>query len=361
MTMMNKTIPCLLCLPFVLGACTKIETELETIIETVTETVTEVVEVEQETDTLHHVALYTDALSPQALTAGMLPEDMRTFAIEGVYAAEGELFCANFDAKRVDIFSLPALEYTGSIAQGLTTRSVFADADFIYVTGQTAPQCHVAVYDRRTREYVTRLGNGDWQYAGCLVHPSGVAADSRYIYVRHEAGSVKVYERNQIVPGKKEVWEYCYLSVDGTWGKYQNNHNFTVDGDVLYLPNTYNNTVYLYDISGELEKNKTYDPMTRLKYENGQTPWAFAATEKYYLVGTRQGGTSRINAYVRGEGPLQSIENPISVLTLAGRENLGTVYSMTTRGDSLFISSDRKQVFATLLKERCYDVITPEE
>lgn len=338
-----KTVYILLLLPILSCACSETKTEIETITEFI----------DQPTDTLHHIGVSVVQLDKK-LTADLLPEDRRPFNIHGIYTHRGELFCSNFDAKRVDIFSMDGLEYKGSFAEGMGAKDLFADDRYIFVTGLSNPTCQVSVYDRVTRDYICRLGNGSW--GGPLTHPIGVAANDRYVFVRDQSEIIKVFLRSEIASGKS-LSRHCTLNIDKSQAWNNENFSFGIAGNVLYALDNRSNTIYTYNVGQDFEKGKEYPYTAKLRYADNRKPMAFAATGKYIFIGSPY----KLHVYKQDEEAITNLDETLSVITSLGGKSIENILSLAASGDTLLMSTGRGAIIPLLIKEQCYDIITPIE
>ncbi|PSV01381.1 hypothetical protein C0W80_10855 [Photobacterium leiognathi subsp. mandapamensis] len=124
----------------------------------------------------------------------------------------------------------------------------------------------VDIFDTKTFELITSLGVGSW--AGddrfTLVHPQGVAANDKYVFVLDNKSEVAVYQQSDIEKGqflniKKHA--YLYLGGSGIWRKQQ----MVIKGDRLLINDTIDNLFAAYDITeieASLERSEAIQPVS---------------------------------------------------------------------------------------------------
>lgn len=312
--------------------------------------------VNQPTDTIRYTTLYAEELTP-ILTNQSLPVDINNnFNVQGISVNANELFCANVSGQRVDVFDASTLQYKESFAEKMICRDVFADDQYIYVTGLSNPRCQVSVYDRQSKEYICRLGNGS--YSGPLTHPISVIANDKYIFVRDQDTVIQIFLRDEITSGKS-LGVYCRLNIEKSQAMNTENYDFGIFKSMLYAMNNKNSTVYMYDLSKDLERNVEHPFTAKFKYADNQQPFAFSASDKYLFIGTKTGNTAQLNVYKQDMANLTDLDNTFATISTIKVEPINHILSLGAKGDTLLIATGKQSIIPLKIKERYYDIITP--
>lgn len=304
------------------------------------------------------VKLYADSLGVN-LTKELLPEGSNAqLTVKGFSIYGDEFYCTNFISKRVEIFDSKTLQYKGTIIDeesNMESMDVYADDKYIYVSGKENPRSQVSVYDRQTKAYVCRLGNGYW-WSG-LVHSLSIASSDKYIFVRDKSDVIRVFLKSEIGPGKS-LNTYCHLYNDKVY-IYDNTayNDMMVMDSTLYAVNIQNKMIYTYNTNVDYERNVTADYQSRFNYADNQVPQAIASNAQYLFVATKNGSTARINIYQRDSTEI-ALEKPNFVISSLSGTPISDIHAIATKGDTLFLNTNEKQVTTTLLKKRFFDKIT---
>ncbi|MEG0580321.1 MAG: hypothetical protein RR490_10435, partial [Niameybacter sp.] len=313
--------------------------------------------VNQPTDTIRYTTLYAEELTP-TLTHQSLPTGINnSFNVQSISVSKNELFCANINAQRVDVFEANTLQYKESFAESMICRDVFADEQYIFVTGLSNPRCQVSVYDRQSKEYICRLGNGS--YSGPLTHPISVIANDKYIFVRDQSTVIKVFLRKEIASGKN-LNVYCRLNIEKSQAMNTENYDFGIFKYMLYAVNNKNSTIYMYDLSKGLERNIEHPFAAKFKYADSQQPFAFSASDKYLFIGTKIGNKAQLNVYKQDMDNLADLGNTFATISTIKTEPINHILSLGAKGDTLLIATGKQSIIPLRIKERYYNIVTPK-
>lgn len=310
-----------------------------------TEFITNNIQAEQK----QYVKLYADSLGTN-LTNDLLPAGNEKLTVKGIAIYGDELYCTNFDRKRVEIFDLKTLQYKSSIIDeesNMESMDVYADDKYIYVTGKENPRSQVSVYDRLTKAYICRLGNGFWW--SILVHSFSVASTDKYIYVR-DKGDIKVFLKSEIGQGKS-LNTYCKLDIDKDY-IYRSDvyHDMTVMDSTLFVVNIQTKTIYMYDTRADYERNSQVPYVSKFTYSDNQSPQAIAYNAKYLFIATKTSSSARINIYNRNNATID-LAKPAFIIPNVSGNSISNIHSLAAKGDTVFINSNEEQVTSLLLKE----------
>ena len=288
------------------------------------------------------------------LTSESLPADLnKIFNVKGTAIYGDELFCANYSARRIDIFDANTFKYKESIIDAganILSRDVYADDKYIYITGISAPRCQVSIYDRLTKKYICRLGNGSW--AGPVVHAICVASSGKYVFVRDQGNKVKVFLKSEIGQGKS-IGVHSYLNIDGQSVMNTDEYDMCVVDSVLYAVNIKNKAIYTYHVNTDCKKNTETAYNSKLIYSDAQSPRAIASSDKYLFIATNA-SSAIIHAYIRGKGEINLDKPKFSLSSITGNAFTRIEY-IAAKGDTLFINQNDKKVTLAQIKINIYD------
>lgn len=180
----------------------------------------------------------------------------------GLYAADGQLYSANYGQRCVDIYDATTGTHLKSVADSISTgdrrllevRDVAVRDSFLFATGINPSQIYL--FNRTSHTFYGRLGDGNWS-SGITVHPFCVAADSRFVYVKDQRDIIKVFDRTLIEPDCKLNYS-ATLAIDNTNPGWNNYYDMQVDeqSGKLYVMHHFTNTIYCYHtdhiVSGDL-------------------------------------------------------------------------------------------------------------
>lgn len=298
---------------------------------------------------------YADSIGVE-LTKESLPSNLNTtFNVKGTAIYGDELFCANYAAKRIDIFDANTFKYKESITDvgtPILSRDVYVDDKYIYITGISAPRCQVSIYDRLTKEYICRLGNGSW--AGPIVHAICVASSKKYVFVRDQGDKIKVFLKSEIEKDKS-IGIHSYLNIDGQSAHNSDEYDMCVVDAILYAVNIKNKTIYTYHQDTEYKKNTEEAYNAKLTFPNGRAPRAIASSDKYIFIATNA-SSAIIHAYNRGEGEIDLAKPQFNISSISGNP-IAKINYIAAKGDTLFINPNDQKVTIAQIKTRLYDQI----
>lgn len=189
-----------------------------------------------------------------ARTASVLGEG-RTLQAANLFLDGDELYVANAAGNSVDVFSAGNLAYERSIANADRTlaRDVYVEGDHLFVAAGNNRE--VQVFDKRTGEYLTRLGTGAWpasnvSWAGC------VAATKRFAFVRDsKEQNVRVFDRESVsLTAANNNTVFAKLSTPGNFigsGTEPQGESYDMEiiGDSLYAFVPRSGTIYAWNVN----------------------------------------------------------------------------------------------------------------
>ena len=304
---------------------------------------------------------YADSLGAE-ITKDCLPLELSgVFSVKGTSIYGDELFCANYSAKRIDIFDANTFKYKESIidpSAPILSRDVYADDKYIYITGISNPRCQISIYDRITKKFICRLGNGSW--AGAIVHAISVASSDKYVFVRDQSNKIKVFLKSDIAAGKS-LGIYCYLNIDGQSVQSIDEYDMCVLDSILYAINIKNKTIYRYHTNTDYKKNEEVAYNSKFVYADASYPRSVAFSDKYLFIATNS-SSAKINAYCRGRDQAEiDLAKPKFTISSLSGTTIARIDYIAAKGDTLFITPNDQKVTMAQIKIRYYDEIEDVE